>query len=58
MTKPLDIRAELTALEQHEINAIEIERGVFLVLLFDSQAQAIAVEGNRLLQILNGNRYA
>src|SRR5690606_5111623 len=54
----LDVSAELAALEQHEINAVEIKRGVLLVLLFNGKAQAIAVERNRLLQILDWNRYA
>ena len=51
----LDIGAEFAAVEEHEIDAVEIERGVLFVLLFDREAQAVAVEASDFCRSSTGN---
>src|SRR5262245_2434198 len=58
MAEALDIDAELTALQHDEIDAIGVERAVVLVLLFGGEAQHVAIERDRLLQVIHRHRDA
>ena len=48
----------VAAVEDHEIDAVEIKRSMLFVRLVDRESEAVAIESQRLLQIIDRKCYA